>query len=106
MRMYVTYRDPRDWPGKINRRFFSGKMAARSAAKREVEPYETVIVVERWEVKPGKASLLSALTTGTVEPESTESLEVWSLDSDGRLYSWEGGLADDPDLHVGTAVGQ
>ena len=91
MIIYVTYRDPRDWPGKINRQFFSEKEAARRSAKREVEPYETVVAVERWKVKADKDSLVSALTTGTVEPESIESLEVWSLDSDGKLYSREGG---------------
>ena len=94
------------WP-----KYYTSVSDARKAAKsslmifrEEVQsrPFNTapIITMEKWEVKCTRENLLFALQIGRIAYESAEGLECWTVDNDGKLFSWKGWLDDDPDLKV------
>ena len=89
--------------------YFTGVGEAKKEVKRSLRSWNSeghwemgdsppIFSIQRWEVKTSKARLLEALQTGGVTAESVEVLECWTLDNDGKLYSWKGWLTDEPDL--------
>ena len=89
--------------------FFGGLTAARKEVKEILGGWEgtagpaciglskAIILIERWTVKTGKKELLTVLQGGEITPQKSSSGEVWGLDFDGKLYSWKGGVNDEPD---------
>jgi hypothetical protein len=98
--------------------WFSGLGAARKAAKTKIrgyikgqggvpsldDRYTPVMIIEAWDVKTTKASLIAALNgqPQDLAPANKKlPVEVWAIGNDGKPFSWEGGINDDPDLAVG-----